>query len=251
MKLIIIDDEIRARRVLTAILKNSCPNITIILEADNLIDGVNLIKSHQPQIVLLDIEMPKHSGLEILEFFNDETINFQIIFTTAYNKYAIEAFKLSAIDYLLKPIDENELQQAINKAKTAIDKLSIPHKIENLKKAFHQLALNKIAIDVPKGIKFVSHNDIIYFEADGTYTKVYLINGESELICKTLKHFSDQLNNNPLFYKPHRSYLINLKFMKEVIKKGGHHIILTNGNLIPIAREKKDDFLQMISTTFS
>ncbi|WP_435414880.1 LytR/AlgR family response regulator transcription factor [Polaribacter aestuariivivens] len=250
MKVLIIDDESRARNVLVNLLQEECSEITTILQASNLVEGVELIKNAAPQIVFLDIEMPQNSGLEILDFFKNIKINFQIIFTTAYSQYAIEAFRLSAIDYLMKPIDIEELKVAFQNAKRVIEEENINHKLQNLEKAFQQLSLNKIALEVPKGIIFASHDDILYFEADGVYTKVHLMNGKSELICKTLKHFVDQLKDKPLFYKPHRSYLINLKFMKEVVKKEGFHVLMQNNKSIPIARDRKEEFLKMIQNTF-
>lgn len=251
MKVIIVDDESRARRVLKAVIEETCNGIDTILEAPNLLDGIALIKKEAPQIVFLDIEMPQNSGLEILDFFKGEKINFQIIFTTAYEQYAVEAFRLSAIDYILKPIDEKELLQAFEKAKSNMQDQHVKNKLENLEKALEQLSLNKIALEVPKGILFISHEDILYFEADGVYTKVFLTNGKSELICRTLKHFADQLVEKPLFYKPHRSYLINLKFMKEVIKKDGLHVVMQNNTSVPVARDRKDQFLQMVNRIFN
>lgn len=251
MKVIIIDDESRARNVLKTLLQEECSGVSIILEATNLIDGVGLIKSDKPTVVFLDVEMPQNSGLEILDFFKNDVIDFQIIFTTAYSQYAIEAFRLSAIDYLMKPIDTDELQQSLLKATESIKEKNVAIKLQNLEKAFHQLSLNKIALEIPKGIIFTSHEDILYFEADGVYTKVFLKNGKSELICKTLKHFSVQLKDKPLFYKPHRSYLINLKFMNEVVKKEGLHIVMQNKKTIPIARDRKDSFLKMIDSIFN
>ena len=250
MKVIIIDDEKRARRILYTIIEEECPEIETVFEAENLVDGVAIIKSEKPDIVFLDIEMPNHSGLQILEFFKNEDIDFQIIFTTAYGHYAIEAFKLSAVDYLLKPIDVNELKSAIAKASLNLEENFIKEKLLNLERNFQQLALNKIALEVPKGIRFVSHEDILIFEADGAYTKVYLQNGKTELICKTLKHFSEQLKNKPLFYKPHRSFVINLKYMAEITKKDGLQVIMSNNKSIPIARERKDEFMEIINRVF-
>ncbi|WP_452226381.1 LytR/AlgR family response regulator transcription factor [Lacinutrix cladophorae] len=250
MKAIIIDDEKRARRILSTIIKEECPEIKSVLEAENLKDGVSIIKTKKPDIVFLDIEMPNHSGLQILEFFKNEPIHFQIIFTTAYGHYAIEAFKLSAVDYLLKPIDIEEIKTAISKATSNAEENFIKEKLINLERSFEQLALNKIALEVPKGIRFVSHEDILFFEADGAYTKVYLQNGKTELICKTLKHFAEQLVNKPLFYKPHRSFLINLKYMTEITKKDGLQVIMSNNKSIPIARERKEDFMEIINRVF-
>ena len=250
MNAIIIDDENKARRVLRTLIEEECSEITIVGEASNLIDGVAIIKTEQPDIVFLDIEMPEHSGLEIASFFKDEPILFQIIFTTAYNQYAIEALKLSAIDYLLKPIDEDELKIAISKAKAILNEDKVNDRLKNIEKAFQQLSLNKIALEVPNGIMFVAHEDIILFEADGVYTKVYLQNGKTELISKTLKHFSDQLLEKSIFYKPHRSYLINLKYMSQFVKNDGYYIVLENNKTIPIARDKKEEFLELVKTMF-
>ena len=250
MKAIIIDDEKRARRILKTLIEEECPKILTIFDAENLLEGVAIIKAEQPDVVFLDIEMPNHSGLQILEFFKNDTINFQIIFTTAYGHYAIDAFKLSAVDYLLKPIDIDELKTAINKASDSLEENFIKEKLLNLERIFQQLALNKIALEVPKGIRFVSHEDILFFEADGVYTKVFLQNGKTELICKTLKHFTEQLSNKPLFYKPHRSYLINLKYMTEITKKDGLQVIMSNNKSIPIARDRKDEFMDIINRVF-
>jgi two-component system LytT family response regulator len=250
MKVIIIDDENKARRLISTLLSENCPEITLQLEADDLETGVALIKEHQPDIVFLDIEMPKHSGLQIVDFFEPNEMNFQIIFVTAYNDYAIQAFKLSAVDYILKPVDISELKSAIDKAKKNIESKSINNRLDDLKKVFQQLSLNKMVLEVPKGILFVSHDDIILFEADGMYTKVYMKNNESQLICKPMKHFVDQLEDKPIFYKPHRSFLVNLKYIKELSKKDGFHLIMENNKTIPIAKEKKDEFMQMIQDLF-
>ncbi len=250
MKVIIIDDENKARRLISTLLTENCSDITLQLEANDLETGVALIKEHQPDIVFLDIEMPKHSGLQIVDFFEPHEMNFQIIFVTAYNDYAIQAFKLSAVDYILKPVDILELKTAIEKAKKNIESKSINNRLDDLKRVFQQLSLNKMVLEVPKGILFVSHDDIILFEADGMYTKVYMKNNESQLICKPMKHFVDQLEGKPIFYKPHRSFLVNLKYIKELSKKDGFHLIMENNKTIPIAKEKKDEFLQIIQDLF-
>ena len=250
MKVIIIDDENKARRLISTLLTENCSDITLQLEANDLETGVALIKEHHPDIVFLDIEMPKHSGLQIVDFFEPHEMNFQIIFVTAYNYYAIQAFELSAVDYILKPVDILELKTAIEKAKKNIESKSINNRLDDLKKVFQQLSLNKMVLEIPKGILFVSHDDIILFEADGMYTKVYMKNNESQLICKPMKHFVDQLEGKPIFYKPHRSFLVNLKYIKELSKKDGFHLIMENNKTIPIAKEKKDEFLQMIQDLF-
>lgn len=251
MKVLIVDDENKARRLLEQLLIEECPQITEILQASDLLSAVEIIKTECPKIVYLDIEMPNYSGLQILEVLGTETIDFQIIFTTAYNQYAVDAFKLSAIDYLLKPIDSLELKAATNKAMIALKENAINDQLKDLKKAFNQLALNKIALEIPKGIIFISHDDIILFEADGMYTRVYLVNGDSEFICKPLKHFVEQLNEMPIFYKPHRSYLINLKHIKELSKKEGHHLIMSNNKTLPISKDKREEFMTVLKEVFN
>ncbi|WP_341221788.1 LytTR family DNA-binding domain-containing protein [Polaribacter atrinae] len=250
MNVLIIDDESHARNVLATLLSEECLAVKEIYQASNLSEGVSIIKSKKPQLVLLDIEMPQQSGLEILDYFKAEPIDFKIVFTTAYNQYAIEAFKTSAIDYLLKPIDSDELISAVNKVEALSEKSFVKQKIITLEKSFQQFAINKIALELPKGIKFISHEKILFFEADGVYTKVHLVNGTTEIICKTLKHFTDQLSDKPMFYKPHRSYLINLKFMDELVKKDGLHVVMQNKRTIPIARDRKEAFLNMINNIF-
>ncbi len=250
MKIVIIDDESKARRLLSNILTEIYGERFQLFQAANLVDGVELIRKEEAEIVLLDIQMPKYSGLEITRFFANESINFQIIFTTAHNQYALEAFRASATDYLLKPIDHDELERAIDQAVSNQSSRVDSKRLEKLEQAFLKLSLNKIALEVPKGYFFVSHDDIILFEADGMYTKAYLANKRVELICKPLKHFVEQLLSNNLFYRPHRSYLINLKHIKEVKKGDGFYIVMKNDKLVKVARDKKGEFLKMIERVF-
>lgn len=253
MKILIVDDEIRARKLLKGMLLelfSDKDDIELALfETDGLAKAVSLIDTHQPEIVLLDIEMPEHSGLEIVDFFKDKPITFQLIFTTAYSDYALEAFKLNAVDYLLKPIDIQELEAAIQKAKSkSIDGLQ--HKIEELKQTFLELKTRKIVLDVPNGLIFVAPDDIIALIADGMYTTVYLKDQSKSLIAKPIKYFIDRLSRYKYFYKPHRSYFVNLKFLRGFSKKDGSTLTLENGMTIPLARDKKDEFLYIISEIF-
>lgn len=253
MKILVVDDEIGARNLLKGMLlelfsEKEDTDLTL-LEADRLTEAVSLINTQQPEIVLLDIEMPEHSGLEIVDFFKGKPINFQLIFTTAYSNYAIEAFKLNAVDYLLKPIDIQELETAIQKAKTkSIDGLQ--HKIEELRQTFLELKTNKIVLDIPNGLLFVAPDDIIALVADGMYTTVYLKDKNKTLIAKPIKYFIDRLEHFKYFYKPHRSYFINLKFLQGFSKKNGSILTLENGMSIPLARNKKDEFLYIINEVF-
>ncbi|WP_243471795.1 LytR/AlgR family response regulator transcription factor [Winogradskyella sp. MH6] len=249
MKAIIIDDEKRARHLLSNLITEHCSSIEEIYEASDLKSGVDLIKTEHPDIVFLDIEMPNQSGLDILEYFPNQ-IDFKIIFVTAYNQYAIEAFKLSAVDYLLKPVDITELKEAVIKAKEAIEANNLSGQLNKLRDSLRQLSMDKIALEIPKGILFASHNDIAYFEADGMYTNVQLVEGKQKTICKPLKHFVEQLSKNAMFFKCHRSYLINLKYVDELVKDDGDYLLMNNQKRIPISKSKHDQFLDVIKETF-
>lgn len=247
MKALLVDDENKARKLLKTLIAKLFPEY-ILFEAATLLEGVAIIKEKQPDIIFLDIEMPEHSGLEILEFFEESAIDFQIIFITAYHKYAVEAFKLNAIDYLLKPIDTEELNQAILKATSKKNDANVAKNIESLKKSFKKLTQKKLALDVPRGIIFIDYDDILYFEADGMYTTVYLNSGKKEIICKPLKHFVTQLENHNGFYKPHRSFLVNISRVKEFIKRDGGYLIMENNYKISISRDKKRQFFDIVGT---
>ena len=246
MKAIIIDDERKARNVLRILVEEQCPKIETIFEAEDLLSGVDLIKQHQPQIVFLDIEMPQHSGLEILNFVDKDDFKFEVIFTTAYSEYAIQAFQISAIDYLLKPIRAQQVKEAVDKAVKVIGSSDITTRLEELKNSLASSNFNKIGLPFSDGIKFVNFEDIIMLEADGMYTKIATKTEPEILVSKPLKHFADLLAKTNLFYRPHRSYLINLKFIKEYIKKDGGYIVMDNDETVSISKDKKEEFLTIV-----
>ncbi|CAL2104492.1 LytTR family two component transcriptional regulator [Tenacibaculum sp. 190130A14a] len=249
MKVLIIDDEAKARSLMETLLTQFFPEIKKIVKADNLLNGVKQINKYEPDIVFLDIEMPEYSGLEILDFI-PAPIKFQLIFTTAYQQYVREALRMSAIDYLIKPIDREELREAINKAKFNIEKNKVSVQFSELKKAILSLSSHKIALEVPGEIIFVTHEEILYLEADGMYTKVHLANHEKRLICKPLGYFENQLLNNNLFFRCHRSFLINLHYLEKFVKKDGDFLLMQNQIAIPISKTKKSDFLRIIKEVF-
>ena len=250
MKILIIDDEAKAQSLLKQLIADLSLKVDQLFTANNLLEGIDIIKKEAPKIVFLDIEMPEYSGLEILDHIDLEQYPFKIIFTTAYQQYATEAFKLSAVDYLLKPIDPDELEIAVNKAVKIIEQNRLSSQIKSLQNALNELKVKKIALEVPHGIIFAEPDEILYFEADGMYTNVILKDQRKRLICKPLKHFVEQLSQNKFFFKPHRSYLINLNYMTEFIKKDGDYILLDNTIHIPISRSRKDDFTALLRETF-
>lgn len=246
MNAIIIDDERKARNVLRILVEENCPKIEKVFEASNLLDGVDIIKKEQPSIVFLDIEMPQHSGLEILDFIDKELLNFEIIFTTAYSEYAIQAFQLSAIDYLLKPVRPNQVKEAVEKAVIFLGKSHISNKLEELKKSLSQDNFDKIGLPVSDGIKFVNFKDIITLTADGMYTKITTIH-EAHLISKPLRHFAELLDKIPTFYRPHRSHIINLAYIKQYVKSDGGYILMDNDTSVSISKDKREEFLTIVS----
>lgn len=250
MKTLIIDDEKKARHVLRVVVEEQCPKITSIFEADNLLSGIEIIKEEQPQIVFLDIEMPEHSGLELLDFIDKDDCNFEIIFVTAYSEYALQAFQLSAIDYLLKPARPTQVREAVEKAISQLGKSQISTKLEELKKSLSNSNFKKIGLPHADGIKFVNFDDIIMLEADGMYTNVSIVNDKTIMVSKPLKFFAETLGKieASAFYKPHRSYMVNLKFIKEYIKRDGGYIIMENDKTVSVSKDKKEEFLAIVQS---
>ncbi|GHC43881.1 LytR/AlgR family response regulator transcription factor [Ulvibacter litoralis] len=248
MKVIIIDDEPKARNLLRILVEENCSKITQIFEAGDLLTGVEIIKKEEPSIVFLDIEMPEHSGLEILNFIEKDVVNFEIIFTTAYSEYAIQAFQLSAIDYLLKPVRPNQVKEAVDKAIDFLGKSRLNHKLDELKQSLSNNNFEKIGLPVTDGIKFVNFKDIVMFTADGMYTSITTLEDENLCISKPLKHFVDLLQNIPIFYRPHRSHLINLKHIKKYVKSDGGYIVMDTNKTVSISKEKREEFLQIVSS---
>lgn len=245
MKALIIDDEKRARNVLRILIEDNCPKITEISEADNLLTGVQLIKEEEPRIVFLDIEMPEHSGLELLNFIEKDSYNFEIIFTTAYSEYAVQAFQLSAIDYLLKPVRPNQVKEAIDRVLNFVGDSQINIRLQELKSSLEKSNFKKIGLPNANGIKFVEVDKIIMFEADGMYTRVSTTEGNI-FVSKPLKFFVEALFNIKVFYKPHRSYLVNLTYLREYVKKDGGYIVMENNKSVSISKDKKEEFLAIV-----
>ena len=239
IKAIIIDDEVQGRKLLQTLLKNHCPQITIMEECADLPNGVKAIRKHKPDVIFLDIEMPQHSGLDILDFFDEKEINFGIIFTTAYNEYAVKAFKLSAVDYLLKPISGEDLEQAVER----FEKRFSNSKSE-LNNQIPEKADNKIAIPVGQSIKFVDLDDVIYLKAENTYTEIFMQDNSKLLVSRTLKNFDEVLAAKPAFFRCHKSYIINRNFVLDYVKSDGGYLILKPKFEIPISSEKVNDFLE-------
>ncbi len=242
IKAIIIDDEIRARTLLQKMLAEYCPEVEVVSECEDLPNGVKSIRKLKPDLVFLDIEMPGHSGLELLEFFDEDDTDFAIIFITAYNQYAIQAFKLSAVDYLLKPVAPNDLENAIERYKRrgAKDKTSLNQLRETLK----QTNVQKIAVPEGNSIKFIELDTIMYFKADSSYTEIFFTDNTKLIISRTLKNIEEALHDNPNFLRSHKSYLVNMKYVTDYVKSDGGYIIMRDKYELPITQERVDELLE-------
>jgi two-component system, LytTR family, response regulator len=241
---IIIDDETKGRLALREKLTAYCPQVKLLAEAANGVEAIQMIQQHKPQLIFLDIEMPKMNGFEMLNELSEK--NFHIIFTTAYDQYAIKAFKYAAFDYLLKPIDIEELQSTLSKIElndTSNTKKQVELLQHNMKQTKKQL--NKLAISTIDGLVFYDINEIINLEANSNYTNIYLANKTKITASKTLKEFEELLPED-IFFRTHHSHLINLSFIKRYIKGDGGQIELQNGMFVEVSRRKKEEFLKII-----
>ncbi len=245
IKAIIIDDENKGRMALRQKIADYCPEVSIVAEASDGIEGKEVIERLKPNLVFLDIEMPRVNGFELLNQLKEK--NFHLIFTTAYDHYAIKAIKYAAFDYLLKPIDIEELKASIEKIKLT-KVANVGNQVELLQQNIKnpKAALNKLAIPTLDGLCFYAISDLVYLEASSNYTNLFFVGGKKVVASKTLKDFEELLPEDT-FFRPHHSYIINLNFISKYIKGDGGQIELTNGAIVDVSRRKKEEFLKVIS----
>lgn len=243
MRAAIIEDNPSVKRTLIQLIKDYCPEVSIVGEAENVKEGIQLLENLKTDIVFLDVEMPDGTGFDILK--NIENIDFQVIFTTSHEKYAIKAIKYSAIDFLLKPVDPEELVEAIDKAKQNTDQNYSTEKIANLLKTLESKSEEpkSIILRDKYGIQSVDLDEITHLESHGSYTKFYLTSGETLMISKGLKEYESLLPNEQ-FFRCHQSYLINMNYLKRYDKRDGDYLILKDGSKVPLASRKKEVLLQ-------
>ena len=243
---IIIDDEVKGRSALRQKLMDYCPQVEVLGEAENGLEGIKLIESVHPKIVFLDIEMPHMNGFEMLQQIKAK--NFHVIFTTAYDQYAIKAIKFAAFDYLLKPVDIEELKTAVRNAEAHSTIQNTGERLETLMQNLsskHQL--QKIAVPTMEGLLFFNLSEIIYLQAESNYTNIYFKDHPKLIASRTLGDFEELLPTD-IFYRPHNSYLINLNYIKRYIKGDGGQIEMQNGDYVDVSRRKKDEFIKLIRT---
>ncbi len=244
IKTIIIEDEQQSAEVLNLMLKKFSDIIEVVDICNTPAKGVESIQKKSPDLVFLDIEMPRMNGFEMLKKLGP--VDFNIVFTTAYNKYAINAIKISALDYLLKPIDKDELARAIRKCQLSLEQRDMGYKMDVLLKNLSQHnALEKtLTLASVDGVRFIKMKDIIRLEANGRYTKFYLNNKEVIVSSRTLGDFEETLAANE-FFRIHETHIINLLYIDR-FHKGNNYVLLSDKTELPLARRRKEEFLKLI-----
>jgi two-component system LytT family response regulator len=244
---VVIDDELNNLQNMQILLQAHCPEVEVLACAQDAQDGVAVIKQHKPELVLLDIQMPHKSGFDLLKEFPEPW--FEVIFITAYDNYGIQAIKFSALDYLLKPVNVNELKDAIVKAVKKITGKIKDHKLENFLSYVMrgQKEVPKLALPTFKEVRYVRLNDIVRCEASDNYTTFYLASGEHVLVSKTLKEFAEILHYHG-FIRTHQSHLVNVDFVKSLLKEDGGVLLLQNLVKVPISRQNKEEVKAALKT---
>lgn len=244
LKAILVDDELNSLQNLQLKIQEYCPSLRIVAQTQRPEDAIGLIRQHKPDVIFLDIEMPRMSGFKMLEQMDD--IDFEIIFITAYNHYAINAIRISAFDYLVKPVAIEDLQQTIGRLEQFTVK-KFRERADTLKKnlANPKTQEDQMAIPTHEGLEFIQIKQIIRIESSSNYSKLVLQNGKTLLVTRQLKDFEELLEDYR-FYRIHHSHLINLNYIAKYIRGEGGQITMRNGDVIDVSRRKKEVFLKLI-----
>lgn len=243
IKAIIVDDEPYCCETITTLLED-CNEVEIVAECYNGIDALEAIRKYNPGLVFLDVEMPKMNGFEMLQQL--PSVDFEIIFTTSYDQYALKAIRFSAIDYLLKPVDEEELKNAVQKVISRSQK-PIAEQLEILMQKLHQPAtpVSRIALPTMEGFQMIKIDSIISCEADSNYTTLHLKSNKKMVVCRNLKDIEELLEDHS-FTRVHRCYVVNLNEVEKFVKGEGGYLIMSDGSSIDVSRNKKELLLRRI-----
>lgn len=243
---ILIDDEIDSLETLQAELEAYCPDIEIVGTVQSAEDGIKQIKIQHPDVVFLDIEMPNMNGLDMLGTFDE--INFDVIFVTAYDAFAVKAFEFNAVDYLLKPILKSKLVQAVDKVQKRkthrMDRTNLDALINNISMQIGT-GIRNIALPTAEGFEFVGLDDITHIKAESNYCWVHLENGARYLLAKTLKQM-ELLIQAPQFFRSHQSFIVNLNYAQRYVRGQGGYLIMQDGEQIPVSRAHKEELLNKL-----
>jgi two-component system LytT family response regulator len=241
---IIVDDELKSRESLKILIEDFCQGVSVHALCQNIGEAVTAIDQIKPDLVFLDIQLQRETGFDLLTRYKD--FDFEVVFTTAYSEYAIKAFKFSAIDYLLKPIDIEELKRAIEKVEkhkgdTVTDRLQ--QLLQNLRKSPSENF--KLALPTADGLVFVKVDDILYCEASSNYTEIFMTDNRKYMVSRTLKEYDDMLSEQN-FFRIHHSYLINLNEIKKYVRGDGGYVVMNNDKSLDVSKRKKEGFLSRI-----
>jgi len=241
---IIVDDEVHSCKTLEALLKRDCPHVNVVALCSNGEDAIRVIKVSNPDLVFLDVEMPRMNGFEMLEKL--EQINFHLIFVTSYDAYALKAIRFSAIDYLLKPINRDELKAAVEKVFSRMQ-APLPEQLKIvLEKMQHSVgSINRIAFPTIEGLQMLAIESIISGEADDNYTTLHLKGNKKIVVSSTLKVIEELLEDHS-FIRIHRSYLVNVKEIEKYMKADGGYVVMSDGSQIYVSRNKKEELIKML-----
>lgn len=239
IKTVILDDEKHSVATLAWKLEKFCPEVEIVAQFTDSPEALEYLRENPPDLLFLDVEMPRLNGFELLEELGDN-LPFEVVLTTAYDEFGIRAVKASALDYLLKPVQRQELKAAVEKFKKKGNKQT-----EVLFSSQPEHKPAKISLATKESIEFVSPEEIILCSSDSNYTMIYLTENRKKLISKTLKDVEEWLADYG-FFRAHHSHLVNLAHVKEYVRADGGHLLLSNGQTLPVARNRKDDLLKMI-----
>jgi two-component system LytT family response regulator len=244
LKAILVDDELSSLQNLQLKIQEYCPSTKVVAQTQNPEEAIRLIHQYKPDVIFLDIEMPRMSGFKMLEQIPE--IDFEVIFITAYNHYAINAIRISAFDYLVKPVAIEDLQQTVERLENFTIKKT-RERAEILKKnlANPKSQEDHIAIPTNDGLEFIQIKQIIRIESSSNYSKLMLHNGRNLLVTRQLKDFEEILQDYR-FYRVHHSHLVNLNFIAKYVRGDGGQITMRNGDIIDVSRRKKEVFLKLI-----
>lgn len=244
LKAILVDDEESARDVLANLLQRYCPEVTLLAKCSNIVEAVQKINELKPDLVFLDIEMPNYAGFEIVKFF--DKISFEIIFVTAYDKYALRAFEVAAVDYLLKPIDIERLKEAVARAKVSVDLKSNSEKLNLLSETLKTKEVVNLMVSEKGYQQVINLDNIIAIEAQESYCYIHTID-KKYIVSKNLKHFESLLEDNPNFIRVHKSWIISKKHLLNY-SKSDLLINLENGISAKLSKYKKAEFESAIAS---
>lgn len=247
IKVVLIDDEAQSIKTLRVLLRDYCPQVKIVGEADGVLEGYKLLLRTKPDTVFLDIHMNDGTGFDLLKKFPNAS--FQVIFTTAFDGFAIKAFKYNAVDYLLKPIDVDELIRAVKKINPVMKEPDSEERLSNLFKTNKTGKFQKIALSTSDGLHFLELENIIRLKSDANYTTFHLLNGKGVTVAKTLKSFEELLIDEE-FFRTHQSHIINFRHIARILREDGGYLLMKDDYKVPISRNKKEQFMKMVKDRF-